>query len=158
MMYPMAMLGVLCAGGIWSPTPFNLGAAELARHLDITQPKLVFCSEDLRATVREACGMAGIAPSKIYTVASSPRNITNVETGKSLIGTSKLDWQRSTDVDYLKETVFLLHFTSGTTGLPKFSILYSRANMLERLLLLIILVSETLSRGISKLALLRMAT
>jgi 4-coumarate--CoA ligase len=120
MMYPIALLGVLCAGGIWSPTPFHSIDAELARHLDITEPKLVFCSENLIATVREASEIAGISPSKIYKVVSPPRDITNLETGKSLLGTSKLNWERSTNVDYLKETVILLRFTSGTTSLQKF--------------------------------------
>ena len=120
MMYPVAMLGVIGAGGVWAPTPFNLTSTEASRHFGIVMPKLVFCSEDLLASTRDACDKAGIPRSKIYLITSSPQDITNGETGKSLLGPSLLPWSRVTDLEQLKQIPIFLHFTSGTTGLPKY--------------------------------------
>jgi acyl-CoA synthetase (AMP-forming)/AMP-acid ligase II len=119
-MYPIAMIGVICAGGVFNPTPFNLASHEAARYFGITSPKIVFCSEDLLASTKEACEEAAIPPSRIYVVSSFPQNIFHAETGKSLIASSLLPWTRFQDIGMLKEITTLLHFTSGTTGLPKY--------------------------------------
>jgi len=55
MMYPVAMLGAICACGVWAPTPFNLTPTEAYRHFGIVTPKLVFCSEDLVPATQDAC-------------------------------------------------------------------------------------------------------
>jgi acyl-coenzyme A synthetase/AMP-(fatty) acid ligase len=126
-MYPVAMLGVICAGGIWNPTPSNLNSTEASRYFGITCPKLVFCSPDLLKSTRKACENANIPSSKIYVVSSAPHDIFNAETGQSLLSHSLLPWTRITDIETLKSTPIILHFTSGTTGLPKYSTL-ERAN------------------------------
>jgi acyl-coenzyme A synthetase/AMP-(fatty) acid ligase len=119
-MYPVAMLAVICAGGIWNPTPCNLNPTEAGRYFGITCPKLVFCSPDLLQSTREACDKVDIPRSKIYVVSSDPHNISNAETEESLIGHSLLPWTRIMDIEKLNSTPIILHFTSGTTGLPKY--------------------------------------
>ena len=118
-MYPVALFSVVCAGGIWAPVPFNLTSTEVAGHLNLIKPKVVFCSVNLLHSAREACEKINIPASKIYVVSGTSHDIYNAETGKSLVGTSLLPWTRITDIDTLKSTTILLHFTSGTTGLPK---------------------------------------
>jgi 4-coumarate--CoA ligase len=119
-MYPVAMLGVLCAGGIWSPLLFSLNAFEVSRYFGIVEPKVIFTSEDLLVPIRKACELADIPSSKIYIVSSDPQNIIHADTGKSLIRSSVIPWPRITDLEVLKSTTVFLHFTSGTTGLPKY--------------------------------------
>lgn len=118
-MYPVALFSVVCARGIWAPVPFNLTSAEVAYHFDVVKPKVVFCSTNLLHSAREACEKVNIPASKIYIVSGTSHNIYNAETGKPLAGTSLLPWTRITDIDTLKSTTILLHFTSGTTGCPK---------------------------------------
>jgi len=93
LMYPVAMLSVICAGGVWAPIPFNLTSTEAARHFGIVSPKLVFCSKDLIPAAREACEKAGLPASKLYVVTSSPHDIR--KPGKVLIGSSLLPWTRT---------------------------------------------------------------
>jgi acyl-CoA synthetase (AMP-forming)/AMP-acid ligase II len=124
-MYPITMLGIICAGGVYNPTPWNLNSTEAAKHFGITGPKVVFCSEDLLDSTREACDKANIPHSKIYVVTSSPQDIYQADTGKSLIESSLLPWERIRDPDILRGTTITLHFTSGTTGLPKYSLLWT---------------------------------
>jgi acyl-CoA synthetase (AMP-forming)/AMP-acid ligase II len=96
-----------------------LTSHDAAQQYKISEPKLLFCSKDLLETTRAAAKEIGISSSKIYIVTSSPQNIVNSETGKSLIGKLSLPWLRITDVDVLKTTTIVMLFSSGTTGPPK---------------------------------------
>src|SRR5438045_5700795 len=120
-MYPVSILSIICAGGIYSAAAAILAPSEAKHQFTLLKPKVVFCTKSTYDSVKSICAMAGIASRKIYVIRSEVghHDIYNPESGVSLVHRSPLQWQTDVSPAGLNTTIFI-PFTSGTSGYPKY--------------------------------------
>lgn len=118
-MYPVSILSIVCAGGVYAATGSHYAPNDAAYQFKLVRPKVILCSEAMYEATKVVCQLSGIESSKIYVFRS--HDICNAETGVSLIHKLSLHWNATVDPN---TTAFIL-FTSGTSGFPKLATLLS---------------------------------
>ncbi|MBI4961769.1 MAG: AMP-binding protein [Desulfomonile tiedjei] len=126
--YILSYYGILKAGAVVCPVSTHFGERELTHQLQVTGAKALIAAEDrLAATggVKDRLSLRVVIPEKSGEI-SSPGW---VSFHSLLQGKERLD--RSIGIDP-NETLAVLPFSSGTTGLPK-GVMLSHANLLSNL-------------------------
>lgn len=110
--------GVICAGGVHATCSVTATAFELARQINLSDPKVLTCSVQTRKVAEDAIRQAGNSAVKLVMMDSQKLDIVDAS-GRPIIGEKKLDWQRITDPETLRRRTACLVYSSGTTGVPK---------------------------------------
>jgi len=126
--YVISFYGILKAGGIIVPVSTHFGERELAHQLQVTGAKGLIASED---RFSQASTVTDGLPVRIAITANTDDVITRgvVSFSSLLQGTDRVD--RSVGLNP-RETLAVLPFSSGTTGLPK-GVMLTHANLLSNL-------------------------
>jgi 4-coumarate--CoA ligase len=92
---------------------------ELARLIKLAPSDLVICSAETKDVSVKAAKECGVPSNRVLII--DPENVAlrEVQSGKNVLGTEMLDWQRFTTREAAENTPVCLIYSSGTTGLPK---------------------------------------
>ena len=120
-MYPIVVLGVIAAGGVWTGSNSSYTTAELAHHIKQSSARFVIAEPDRFSSIRAAGDLCGI-PEKNYWIFDNlpdQRVPQGYRSWRQLLWRGQTDWVRITDLETAQNTTALRLFSSGTTGLPK---------------------------------------
>ncbi|KAJ4369152.1 hypothetical protein N0V83_006236 [Neocucurbitaria cava] len=125
---PVLSYGIIGAGGVFSAASAASTASELSKQIQSAQSKLLVTVEGTKAAAVKAAEEAGWGPNgggRVLLMSEgrewSLKAIQeNGQLGQNLIDESnKLPWQKITDPYELENSLVILIYSSGTTGLPK---------------------------------------
>ncbi|KAK7722711.1 hypothetical protein SLS57_004916 [Botryosphaeria dothidea] len=127
---PVAFYGVVASGGVFSAASPSATPADLARQLRQGDSNLLICNEDTKVVAIAAAKDVGLPPSRVLVIPNgSEYALHRVSDGADVLSQKTLDWQRITDPAELANSLIILIYSSGTTGLPK-GVKLSHANVL----------------------------
>lgn len=114
---------MIAAGGVYSAASPSSTVADLYRQIDIGQSRLIICGEEHKDLASKAAKEAGLPLKNVLLLDSTA----NAWSFKSLDGSvdvlpengGKLAWEPITDPKALRESLIIILWSSGTTGLPK---------------------------------------
>lgn len=130
---PAIYFGVMAAGGVFSAASHSFTAQELARQTKQGQSNLIICSEDLKHVAIEAAQLCGLPAEHVIVFGSEPPwSLKAVGGNVSLRSEKRLPFPRVTDRDELKNSLIMLLWSSGTTGIPK-GVMLSHLNLVAEL-------------------------
>ncbi|KAK6077876.1 acyl-coenzyme A synthetase [Seiridium cupressi] len=117
-MLPSLFYGVIGAGGVFSTASPSSSVSELERLL--TDSKIIICDNEHVNVVLQAALRADIPKRNILILDSITRSLKSLDGQVDAISTNRrLPWQKITDPQALKESLIVILWSSGTTGLPK---------------------------------------
>ena len=124
--YILSFYGILKAGGVVVPVSTHYGEREVLHQLKVTGAKGMITSDNLYAQVGNLfSGIQGLRFVVLEGQGEPP--LTTISFSSLLAGSDRLD--RSIGIDP-KETIAVLPFSSGTTGLPK-GVMLTHFNLLS---------------------------
>lgn len=125
----MAFYGVICAGGVFSAASPSATPADLARQLRQGDSNLLICNEDTTPIAIAAAKDVGLPSDRILVISSGGEYALNrASDGKNVISQGTLEWPVITNKKELEDSLIILIYSSGTTGLPK-GVKLSHANV-----------------------------
>lgn len=132
---PALFYGVIAAGGVYSAASPHSTVAELARQVTVGKSGLIVCSREFVGLCEEVAGQCGLGEGKVLVLESEEGKWGLKATGtgvagagRSVISSGLLEWERITDPVKLKESLIVILWSSGTTGLPK-GVMLSHLNL-----------------------------
>lgn len=116
LLYPVAVYGIICAGGIFTGANPGYTATELKHQVTHSGAKYLLVDAQLLPIVLEACKLCDFSTDRIitYTPVKGYRSLASLTESNR-----EVEWERITDAKELKERTVILLYSSGTTGLPK---------------------------------------
>jgi acyl-CoA synthetase (AMP-forming)/AMP-acid ligase II len=126
--YVLAFYGILKAGGIVVPVSTHFGERELAHQLQVTEAMGIIAAQDRFSLAKSVIDRLQLRVS-IAERGNDQIPPGSVSFSSLLNGTDRFD--RSLGIDPA-ETLAVLPFSSGTTGLPK-AVMLTHANLLSNL-------------------------
>ena len=129
-MVPAALYGVIAAGGVYSAASPSATIAELSRQVEIGNSQLIICGEEHKDLAAKAAKEAGLPLKNVLLLDSAPSNwsLKSLDQSVKAISDQKLTWKKITDPKALKESLIVILWSSGTTGLPK-GVMLSHLNL-----------------------------
>ncbi|MFZ0946481.1 MAG: AMP-binding protein [Syntrophobacteraceae bacterium] len=125
--YIVSFYAILKAGAVVVPVSTHHGEREVTAQLDATKARAIIAGQDRYSTI---CSLEGKAPIRISVTEEGTAPDPGLISFSSLTnGPSQFD--RSIDLDP-NETLAVLPFSSGTTGLPK-GVMLTHSNLLANL-------------------------
>ena len=127
---PAVFYGVLAAGGVYSAASPHSTVSELARTVSIGTSKLIICGTEFVDVATKAAKECGLPLSRVLVLDSTAGSWTlkSLEGNINAISNEQLTWRRVTDPKELKESLIVILWSSGTTGLPK-GVMLSHLNL-----------------------------
>ncbi|CAF9923812.1 MAG: hypothetical protein HETSPECPRED_005426 [Heterodermia speciosa] len=117
--YPLIYLAVIGAGGIFTGSNPAYTSLELNHHVRTSHAKYLLTEPHMLATAVETAQECGIPDSRLFVFDSFDKEpYENHRSWSELLQHEEQGWIRFDDTRE-KDTVAMLGFTSGTTGLPK---------------------------------------
>ncbi|KAF3013686.1 hypothetical protein E8E14_000815 [Neopestalotiopsis sp. 37M] len=116
---PAAGFGVIAAGGVCSFASPSSTVAEFRRQLELGKSNWVICGSEHVDVVSKAAAEINLPKRNILVLDSSPWRLKSLDGKVDAISSECLPWKRITDPQELKESLILILWSSGTTGLPK---------------------------------------
>ncbi|PNS16046.1 4-coumarate--CoA ligase-like 7 [Sphaceloma murrayae] len=131
-MVPLMLYGVIAAEGIFSAVSAASTEIELSRLLLSAGCSLLVCNEATKDIAVEAAAAAGLSKDRVVVMSErgdwSLRRVH--EPNDELLSSEALQWRKITDRKELEESLVVLIYSSGTTGLPK-SVCISHENFVS---------------------------
>ena len=123
-MYPLLVLGIIGAGGIFAGTNPSYTPYELAHGMKISETQFVITEPEMLDPILAAAEKCYAPKTNILIFdvlgQSLPKGFKSWET---LLGYGEEDWVRFNELETAKSTEAARLFSSGTTGLPKAAML-----------------------------------
>ncbi|KZT41668.1 acetyl-CoA synthetase-like protein [Sistotremastrum suecicum HHB10207 ss-3] len=116
LLYPICMLGTICAGAIFSGANPGYGESELTHQLRDSGAKVIFASAGTLPTVLLCTEKLGIPKSQIFLFDGPRDGIRGIE---SLFDNDGMEWRRISTYEEMANSTAVLLYSSGTTGLSK---------------------------------------
>ncbi|KAF2762492.1 acetyl-CoA synthetase-like protein [Pseudovirgaria hyperparasitica] len=117
---PLLFYGIIAAGGVFSAVSPASTTSELARLISTAGSKCIICNEATKDLTIQAAGEADLPYDSVCVISEGATwSVRKLGHEQNLITTQELDWQRITDLKTLEESLIVLIYSSGTTGLPK---------------------------------------
>ena len=79
----------------------------------------MICSPDIKDVAIEAARACGVPLERVVVLESEPWSFKSVEGDIDLFTEKRLTWERITDKERLENSLIVLLYSSGTTGIPK---------------------------------------
>jgi long-subunit acyl-CoA synthetase (AMP-forming) len=118
--YPMLVLGIIGAGGVFSGTNPSYTQYELNHHLKTSQSKFVITEPEISQNIIGAALDCQIPQSSIWIFDVHQQHVASgFKSWLELLRHGEKDWVRFDDEETSKNTTAARLFSSGTTGLPK---------------------------------------
>lgn len=118
--YPIIVLGIIGFGGIFTGTNPSYTSNELKHAIQASKARLVIAEPDLLETISNAANDIGLSSSSILALDSTNQSVPpGIKSWKFLLEHGEENWIFFDDEETAKNTVAMLLFSSGTTGLPK---------------------------------------
>ncbi|KAK3672723.1 hypothetical protein LTR78_007309 [Recurvomyces mirabilis] len=119
--YPILVLGIVGAGGVFVGTNPGYTSYELHHALKTSRAKFVITEKELLPALQQPVVDLGIPDNRVFFAGQA--GITNQarkhESWRTLLEHGEEDWVRFDDLETARKTTAFLMFSSGTTGLPK---------------------------------------
>jgi 4-coumarate--CoA ligase len=125
---PVLSYGIIGAGGVFSAASAASTAGELSKQIQTARSKILVTVEGVKQTAVKAAEEAGWGVNgggRVLVMSEGKEWELRVieksgHMGRNLINESdKLPWQKITDPYELENSLIILIYSSGTTGLPK---------------------------------------
>jgi 4-coumarate--CoA ligase len=131
--YPILVLAIIGAGGVFAGTNPSYTPHELAHTLKISKARFVLAEKDLLPSMREAMISVKIPESRLFildaqdeappSIPFKPTNSSHsnpiFQSWRALLTHGTATWTRFNSPTRSKDTTAAFFFSSGTTGLPK---------------------------------------
>lgn len=128
-MVPAMFYGTIIAGGVYSAASPSSTVSELARQITTGNSSLIVCSTELKDIALAAARQCKVPLDRVLLLESSPSwTLRSVGTHANVIADKLLPWQRITNEKDLKDSLIVILWSSGTTGLPK-GVMLSNLNL-----------------------------
>ncbi|KAF2091041.1 amp dependent CoA ligase [Saccharata proteae CBS 121410] len=122
-LYPVLVLAIIGAGGVFTGTNPAYTADELTHHFNLTRPRFIVTEHDFYQTVRQAAESNAIPSDSLFVLDGIGRSLDpDFQSINELRACPGQDWIQFDDEKRSTETPVGLFSTSGTTGLPKVAI------------------------------------
>lgn len=119
---PAILYGVIGAGGVFSAASPSFTPEELARQIKQGKSRTLVISGDKIELGKKAAQLAGLPLDRVIILNSEPKwECKSLQGGKSVDVDNgpTMTWRRVTDEEELKNSLIVLLYSSGTTGVPK---------------------------------------
>lgn len=119
-MYPLTVLGIIGAGGIFTGTNPSYTTMELSHHIRTSESKFIITEPEMLEPVLAAAKDCKIPKSNILIFDVMGQTIPEgFKSWETLFEQGEQDWVRFDNLETAKHTEAARLFSSGTTGLPK---------------------------------------
>jgi 4-coumarate--CoA ligase len=129
--------GIIAAGGVFSAASPSYTPEELARQIAQGKSRVLVVSPDKVEVGKKAAQIAGLPLHRVVVLGSEPRwECRSLGGGTAMdcdcANGPRLTWRRVTDEEELKQSLIVLLYSSGTTGVPK-GVMLSHWNLVNQL-------------------------
>ncbi|PVH90826.1 acetyl-CoA synthetase-like protein [Periconia macrospinosa] len=116
--YPILVLGIIAAGGIYSGFNPSFTPFEIAHRVNTVHGKFILTEPERLKAITDA--KQDVPKERIFIFDNMGQAIPDgFRSWKTLLDHGEIDWPRFTDPNTSKTTNCMFMFSSGTTGLPK---------------------------------------
>ncbi|KAF1992457.1 amp dependent CoA ligase [Aulographum hederae CBS 113979] len=119
--YPLLVLGIIGAGGIFAGTNPAYTPYEMSHHIKTAKIKFLISEPEILPSLLSAAKENNIHLDKIWIFHPLPTQTcpSGYTSYTSLLTAGSSDWVRFNDLETCRNTICMRLFSSGTTGLPK---------------------------------------
>jgi long-subunit acyl-CoA synthetase (AMP-forming) len=116
---PAALFSVIAAGGVYSAASPSSTVSELARQVTIGKSNLIICGAEHIDVASKAAKECGLSLRNVLVLDSTKGKwkLESVEGNVNAISKQKQKWRKIFNPQVLKESLVVILWSSGTTGL-----------------------------------------